>query len=128
MATAEQQSNWQASDGADVIAEVMDNDELEFVRRIRREPEYHPVACVDPVHEAFDGHQLKLLGPFLGLTDPPNVRELAAIVAVHPFRLARPGQGCFREMLEALARFCFLKGKEWDFVSIKISRWTESVT
>lgn len=99
----------------------MPPEELSAVRRLRNDPDYLPLAALDSVHECFNDRQLRLLGPFLGCRMAPTASEIDEKIKTHPCRLARPRQSWYREMLETLARYCFLRGSAWDEASLEIS-------
>lgn len=110
------------SDEPDTTDAPMSAEELEEFRRIRRDPNLVPAQRVNPVHESFGNHQLRLLGPFLGLKDPPLPEELEGLLERHPVRQARLGNALYATVLELLARYSFLCGKSWDGVAMQAAQ------
>lgn len=111
----------EADDDEEIIGEEMTADELEEVRRLRRNPKFVPPPAVDPIHERFGDDQLSVLAPFLNRSTAPSLSELDAIMSEHPMRSCRPGCPRHEAAMTTLARFWQMKGNTWNTLAVGAS-------
>lgn len=98
----------------EVVDRPISEEELQWLRRWRKDSEYLPAPSQNPIHECLTDDQLQLLGPFLKYTEPPTDMSLVQILEHHPVRVARPGSEYEQFTLETLIQYCSRMGPGWN--------------
>jgi hypothetical protein len=108
----------------EVVADKpLSGDELESIRRHRRNPDYTPQPSFNPLHEGWTDTEVIVLAPFFGMTEPPTIEIVDSIMKTHPALEARPERPYHAIGLETLARYCFRHEQpEWDALGIQLSK------